>query len=40
MVDNFKNTFGFDPTKKHSVVPHNYKPELDTTELCTDTEKA
>ena len=36
----FKNTLGFDPSKQHAAMPPTYKPELDTTELCTDTEKA
>ena len=40
MIDNFKNTFDFDPSKKHAAMPPAYKPELDTNGLFTDTEKA
>ena len=29
---NFKNTLVFKPSKKHSAMPPEYKPELDTTE--------
>ena len=39
-MDNTKNTFGFEPSKKHSTMTTEYKPELNPTELCTDTEKA
>ena len=38
-MENFKNTFGFEPSKQHSAMPPDYKTELDTTDLCTDTEK-
>ena len=40
MMDNFNNTLFFEPSKQHSSMPHYYKIKLDTTELCTDTEKA
>ena len=40
MIYNFKNTLGFDPSKKHSAIPPNYKPEVYITDLCNDTEKA
>ena len=40
MMDKFKNTFGFDPSNQHAAMPPEYNPELETTELCTDTEKA
>ena len=36
MVDNLKNTFGFEPSKKYAYMPPDYKPELYTTELCND----
>ena len=40
MMDNFKNTFGFEPSKKHAAMTPDFKPELETTELCNNTEKA
>ena len=40
MMDNFKNTFGFDTSQQHSDMPPEYKPGLDTTELFTGTEKS
>ena len=36
MMDNFKNTFGFEPFNQNSAMPPDYKTELETTELCTD----
>ena len=36
---NFKNTLGFETSKKHAEMSPDYNPELDTTELWTDTEK-
>ena len=39
-MDNFKNTFGFDPSKQHSTMPTDYEPKLYTTDLFTDTDKA
>ena len=40
MMDNFNNTFGFDTSKHNAVIPPDYKPELDTTDLFIDTDKA
>ena len=40
MMYNFNNIFFFEPSKKHSAMPPDYKLELDTTESCTDTEKS
>ena len=40
IMDNFNNTFGFEPSNQHSAMYPDYKPDLDTTELCTDTKKA
>ena len=40
MMENFNKTFGFEPSKHHYAMPPEYKPELYTTELFTDTEKA
>ena len=37
MMDNFKNTLGFDPSKKHAAMPTDYNPELETTDLCNNT---
>ena len=39
-MDNFKNTFCFEPSKQHATMPPDYKTELDTTDLCNDDEKA
>ena len=39
-MDNFNDTFVFEPYKQHDVMHPDYKPELDNTGLCTDTEKA
>ena len=39
-MDNFNKTFGFEPSKKYATMHPYYKPDLDTNELCTDTEKA
>ena len=39
MMDNFNNTFGVDISKQHGAMPPEYKPKLDTIELCTDTER-
>ena len=33
-MDKFKNTFGFEPSKQHSLMTPDYKPELDTADLC------
>ena len=40
MMNNFNNTFSFDPSKQHSDMPPNYKPELDITDICNNDEKA
>ena len=40
MMDNFKNNFGFEPSNQHAAMQPDCKPEIDTTEICTDTEKA
>ena len=40
MIENFKNTFGFDPSKQHSTIPPDYNRKLYTTKLFADTEKA
>ena len=40
MINNFRNTFEFDPSKQHCDMPTNYKPELEITYLCNDDEKA
>ena len=40
MMDNFNNTLIFEPSRKHSAIPPGYTHELDTTELCNDTEKS
>ena len=40
MMDNFNNTFGFDTSKKNAAIPPDYKPELYTTDLYNDSEKA
>ena len=40
MMDNFKKKFGSEPSNQHGAMPPDYNPELDTTELCTDTEKS
>ena len=40
MMENFKNTYVFDPPKQHSAMPPEYKTEIDTTELCNDAKKA
>ena len=39
-MENFKNTFGFDLSKKHTAIPPYYNPELYTTDLFNDAEKA
>ena len=31
MMENFKNTFGFDPSNQYGVMPPDYKHEIDTT---------
>ena len=36
---NFKNTFCFEPPKKNSTMPPDYKTGIDTTELWNDDEK-
>ena len=40
MMDNFNNILGFEPSKKHAAIPPDYKTELETPELFTDTENA
>ena len=40
MMENFKNNFGFYPSKEHSTMTPDYKPGLHTTELFTDNKKA
>ena len=40
IMDNFNNTFGFDTSKKNAAIPPDYKPELYTTDLYNDSEKA
>ena len=40
MMDNFKNTFCFYPSKQHATIPPDYNTELDTTDLCNDDVKA
>ena len=39
MMGNFKNTLGFYLSKQHTAMYPNYKPQLDTTQLWTATEK-
>ena len=39
-MDNFNNTFSFEPYKQHSVVPPDYTPDFDTTDICNDAKKA
>ena len=39
MIANFNNTFGFEPSKQHSDMPSDYKPELDTTDPCNNDDK-
>ena len=39
IMENFKSTFGFEPSKQHSEMPPDYKPELYTTEIFTETKK-
>ena len=39
MMENFKNTYVFDPPKQHSAMPPEYKPDIDTTDLYNDPEK-
>ena len=33
MMDNFKNTFFFEPSKEHTAMPTNYKPEFNITDI-------
>ena len=40
MMDNFNNTFGFEPSKQHSTMPPHYKRDIDTTDLFDDADKA
>ena len=40
IMDNFNNNFGSDPSKQHAAMPPGYKPEIDTTDLYNDAEKA
>ena len=35
-MDNFNNTFVFDPYKKLAAMPLEYKPELNTIDLFND----
>ena len=37
MIDKFKNNFGFEPSKQHYAMPNNYKPELNITVICNNT---
>ena len=39
-MENFKNNFSFEPSKKHAATPPDYMPELDTNYLCNEDEKA
>ena len=39
MMENFKNTFCFEPSTQHATIPPGYKTQLDTTNLCNDDEK-
>ena len=39
MMEKFNNTFGFDPSKQPAAIPPDYKPDIDTTNLCNDSEK-
>ena len=39
-MDNFKNTFVFEPSKKHADMLPDYKLEPEITDLCNNVEKA
>ena len=40
MMDNFNINFGFIPSKQHTDMPPNYKPDIDITDLYNDADKA
>ena len=40
MMENFNNTFVFEPYKQHAAVPTYYKPDIDTADLFNDYENA
>ena len=40
MMDNSKNTFGFESYKQHSAMPPNYKPDIDISDICNDANKS
>ena len=40
MMDNFKNSFSFEPSKQHADMPPNYKPDLKITDIYNDANNA